>query len=82
MPTMTIRVTNSTFESVAPGEFDELHDAYRAAVAAGLKIAADEVTAGATSSVVQIAVDLVGQRAAMLGAVAVSTARLLAPTST
>lgn len=77
MPNMTIRVTNATFESSAPGEFDTVEDAYRMAVASGIGIAAGEVSAGAISSVVEIAVDVVGQRDAARGAVAVSTSRLL-----
>ena len=81
MPTMTIRVTNATFESAAPGDFDTLDEAYRAAVVAGLRIAADEVAAGAASSVVEVAVDLVGQEDAVRGAVAASTARLVSSTS-
>lgn len=77
MPTMTIRTTNSTFSSVSTGDFETVEDAYRAGVVAGVDIAAGEVAAGALSSLVQVEVDLVGQRGVARGAVAVSTARLL-----
>ena len=79
LPTMTIRVTNATFESASPGEFDSLDDAYRAPLRSGLEIAAGEVSAGSISSIVQVSVDLVGQIGAVRGAVAVSSARLLGP---
>lgn len=77
MPTMTIRVTNAVFESANAGEFDTIDDAYQAAVISGLRIAADEVSAGAISAIVQVAVDLVGQNNAARGSVAVATARLM-----
>lgn len=77
MTTMTIRVTNATFESSSTGEFETIDDAYRAAVAAGIEIASGEVLAGSESSIVQIDVASAGQGEAARGAVAVSTARLV-----
>ena len=75
---MTIRVTNARFESTSSGEFDTVDDAFRYAIASGLEIATSEVSAGSTSStIVHVAVDLVGKRDAAGGAVAVSTQRLL-----
>ena len=78
MPIFTIRVTNASFESFSSGEYATVEDAYRAAVVDGIKIASDEVQSGADSSVVEISVDLVGHRGARRGAVAVSTACLIA----
>lgn len=72
---MTIRVVNSTFESASAGEFDTVDDAYRAAVISGLEIAASEVRTGLNSAVVEVAVDLVGQKGAARGAVAILTGR-------
>ena len=78
---MIIRVTNSIFESANAGEFETVDDAYRAALQSGLKIAAEEVATGKPSAIVQVAVDVVGRRAARRGSVAVSTADLLSTDS-
>jgi uncharacterized protein (UPF0264 family) len=75
MTSMTLRVVNATFESISAGEFETVDDAFRAATAAGLEIAAGEVRNGTHSVIVEVAVDLVGQRGAVRGAVAISTAR-------
>ena len=77
MPAMTIRVVNATFQSTSTGEFDTLDDAYRAAVMSGLEIAADEVRAGLNNAVVEVSVDLVGQRGVARGALSISTGRFL-----
>jgi hypothetical protein len=77
MPDMTIRITNSTFESVATGDHATLEAAYQAAILAGLRIGTEEVVAGVSSVIVQVAVDQAEQRDAARGGIAISTARLL-----
>ena len=76
---MTLRVVNATFESSSVGNFDTVDEAYGAAVVSGLEIAVSEVRAGAINAIVEVAVDLVGARGAVRGAVAISTARFWHP---
>ena len=79
MARMTIRTTNSTFESVSDdGDFASIDDAYRSAVLAGLQIASDEVAEGAAVAIVEVAVDVGNHRYAARGAVSVSTSRIKA----
>ena len=78
MAKMTIRVTNASFESISSDDdFDTVEDAYQAALKAGVQIAAEEVVKGAPSVIVEIAVDVVGQRNAARGAVSMAAAPLL-----
>lgn len=80
MSTMTVRVTNAQFESIAQqGEFDSVDAAYDAAIESGLAIATEEIRRGERSVIVEVAVDVVGKPYAARGAVAVSTSRLLGP---
>lgn len=75
MPAMIIRVVNATFQSSHAGEFDTIDEAYRAAVLAGVEIAAAEVRSGLGSAIVEVAVDLVGRRGAARGAVSIASGR-------
>ncbi|RYD24204.1 MAG: hypothetical protein EOP89_11520 [Lysobacteraceae bacterium] len=71
-------MTNSAFvSSNNQQEFNSVEDAYKAALQSGLEIACDEINRGATTAIVELAVDLVGQRYAARGALAISTARLV-----
>jgi hypothetical protein len=79
MAEMTVRTTNSTFQSISTSDYDQVDDAYRAGVKAALEIASSEVENGAETAIVEVAVDVVGQRYAARGAVTVATARMLAP---
>ena len=79
MAEMTVRTTNSTFQSISTGDYDQVDDAYRAGVKAALEIASSEVENGAETVIVEVAVDVVGQRYAARGAVSVATARMFVP---
>ncbi|RYF11037.1 MAG: hypothetical protein EOO77_20270 [Oxalobacteraceae bacterium] len=79
MAQMTIRATNSTFESVSTGEYEHVDYAYRAGLKAALEIARSEIEGGANSVIIEVAVDLEDRRYAARGALAISTAPMFAP---
>lgn len=81
MTAMVIRNTNASFESInTDGDFGTVDEAYRAGLASALAIAVEEVNGGADSAIVEVSVDVPGERYAARGAVAISTSRILKPT--
>lgn len=79
MTKMTIRATNSKFESVSTADYEHVDDAYRAGLKAALEIARSEIEGGANSVIVEVAVDLEDRRYAARGALAISTAPMFVP---
>lgn len=79
MTQMTIRATNSIFESVSTGDYEHVDHAYRAGLKAALEIARSEIEDGANSVIIEVAVDLEGRRYAARGALSVSTAPMVVP---
>ncbi|RZL84208.1 MAG: hypothetical protein EOP66_03070 [Sphingomonas sp.] len=59
---------------MSTGDYEHVDHAYRVGLKAALEIACSEIEGGASSVVIEVAVDLEGRRYAARGALAISTA--------